>query len=61
MGVFFGNWYSQMLQARVDDRINDAVLDQAIAIYPKMEAFLQQQLTEQSDFQASIGQLQQLF
>jgi len=40
---------------------SDPVLDQAIAIYPKMEAFLQQQLTEQSDFQASIGQLQQLF
>ncbi len=30
MGIFFGNWYSQMLQGRVDGRIKDAVLDQAI-------------------------------
>lgn len=30
MGIFFGNWYSQMLQDRVHGRFNNAVLDQAI-------------------------------
>jgi len=30
IGVFFGNWYSQMLQGRVHGRIKNAVLDQAI-------------------------------
>ena len=30
IGIFFGNWYSQMLQARVHKRIKNAVLDQAI-------------------------------
>lgn len=30
MGIFFGNWYSQMLQGRVHGRFKDAVLDQAI-------------------------------
>ena len=29
-GIFFGNWYSQMLHARVDGDIKDARLDQAI-------------------------------
>ena len=31
MGIFFGNWYSQMLQGRVHGQIKDARLDQAIA------------------------------
>src|SRR5574343_1785297 len=31
----------------------DPVLDQAVALYPRMEAFLQQKLTEQSPFPAS--------
>ena len=39
----------------------DPVLDQAIALYPKMETFLQQQLTEQSDFQTSVSRLSSLF
>ncbi len=30
IGIFFGNWYSQMLQGRVHRRIKNAVLDQAI-------------------------------
>ncbi|NQD91962.1 polyphosphate:AMP phosphotransferase [Pseudomonas sp. CrR25] len=30
IGIFFGNWYSQMLQGRVHGRIKDAQLDQAI-------------------------------
>ena len=30
MGIFFGNWYSQMLQARVHGQIKNAGLDQAI-------------------------------
>ncbi len=39
----------------------DAVLDQAIGLYPRMEAFLQQQLTEQSDFNNSVSSLSSLF
>ncbi|WP_454254901.1 polyphosphate:AMP phosphotransferase [Pseudomonas sp. Marseille-Q8238] len=30
IGIFFGNWYSQMLQGRVHGEFKDAVLDQAI-------------------------------
>jgi len=30
IGIFFGNWYSQMIQGRVHGRFKDAVLDQAI-------------------------------
>ncbi|HBX54473.1 polyphosphate:AMP phosphotransferase [Pseudomonas sp. UBA2684] len=30
IGIFFGNWYSQMLQGRVHGRLKDASLDQAI-------------------------------
>ncbi|MGQ7817803.1 polyphosphate:AMP phosphotransferase [Pseudomonas sp. A46] len=30
IGIFFGNWYSQMLHARVEGDIKDARLDQAI-------------------------------
>lgn len=40
---------------------SDPVLDQAIALYPRMEAFLQQQLTEQSDFNKSVSALTNLF
>ncbi|WP_394561992.1 polyphosphate:AMP phosphotransferase [Aquipseudomonas alcaligenes] len=29
-GIFFGNWYSQMIQGRVHGHFKDAVLDQAI-------------------------------
>jgi len=40
---------------------SDPVLDQAINLYPRMEAFLQQQLTEQSDFTSSVSALSTLF
>lgn len=40
---------------------SDPVLDQAISLYPKMESFLQQQLTEQSDFSTSVDALKSLF
>lgn len=40
MGVFFGNWYSQMLQARVHGVIKDAVLDQAITGAERLERML---------------------
>lgn len=40
---------------------SDPVLDQAISLYPRMESFLQQQLTEQSDFQSSVNALKSLF
>lgn len=40
---------------------SDPVLDQAISLYPRMEAFLQQQLTEQSVFADSLGALGTLF
>jgi flagellum-specific ATP synthase len=39
----------------------DPVLDQAIAVYPRMEGFLQQQLSEQADFAASRHALTTLF
>ena len=39
---------------------SDPVLDQAIALYPRMEAFLQQQLVEQSDFPNSLDALRNL-
>jgi len=39
----------------------DPVLDQAIALYPRMENFLQQQLTEQADFSTSLEALKSLF
>ncbi len=39
----------------------DPVLDQAISYYPRMEAFLQQQLVEQSDFGNSTAHLASLF
>ena len=40
MGVFFGNWYSQMLQARVHGEIKDPRLDQAISGTERMEKML---------------------
>ncbi len=39
----------------------DPVLDQAIALYPNMEGFLQQKLDERSDFSNSLNQLLGLF
>ncbi len=40
---------------------SDPVLDQAIALYPRMEGFLQQQLSEQSAFDNSVDSLTTLF
>jgi flagellum-specific ATP synthase len=40
---------------------SDPVLDQAINLYPRMESFLQQKLTEQSDFSHSVDALTSLF
>jgi len=40
MGVFFGNWYSQMLQGRVHGVFKDAVLDQAIMGAERLEQML---------------------
>ena len=40
IGVFFGNWYSQMLQGRVHGRIKTAVLDQAIDSAQRFEQML---------------------
>jgi flagellum-specific ATP synthase len=40
---------------------SDPVLDQAIALYPRMEAFLQQQLSERSDFRSGTQALASLF
>ncbi len=39
-GIFFGNWYSQMLHARVDGDIKDARLDQAIDFAERLERML---------------------
>ena len=40
---------------------SDPVLDQAIALYPRMEAFLQQAIGERADFVSSAQALQLLF
>ena len=40
MGVFFGNWYSQMLQGRVHGLFKIAVLDQAISGAERLEKML---------------------
>ena len=40
---------------------SDLQLDQAIAIYPKFEVLLQQNLAQRADFDTSIAQLQALF
>ena len=39
-GVFFGNWYSQMLQGRVHGLFKNAVLDQAISGAERLEKML---------------------
>ena len=39
-GIFFGNWYSQMLQGRIHGRIDDAQLDQAIDGAERFERML---------------------
>lgn len=40
---------------------SDPLLDQAIALYPQLEKFLQQNLDQQADFDGSVGQLHALF
>jgi flagellum-specific ATP synthase len=40
---------------------HDAQLDKAIALYPKIEAFLQQTMDERADYAASISQLHGIF
>jgi len=40
---------------------HDLQLDQAIALYPKIEAFLQQGMSERADYIEAITQLEQLF
>jgi polyphosphate:AMP phosphotransferase len=40
IGVFFGNWYSQMIQGRVHKRFKDPVLDQAINGAERLEKML---------------------
>ena len=40
MGIFFGNWYSQMLQGRVHGLFKDPVLDQAINASERLEKML---------------------
>ncbi|SDU16645.1 Polyphosphate:AMP phosphotransferase [Pseudomonas pohangensis] len=39
-GIFFGNWYSQMLNARVQGRINTATFDQAAEAAERLERML---------------------
>ena len=38
-------------------RGNDALLDEAIALYPRMEPFLMQDFLDKEDYAASRGQL----
>ncbi|WPN48541.1 MULTISPECIES: polyphosphate:AMP phosphotransferase [unclassified Pseudomonas] len=40
MGIFFGNWYSQMLQSRVHGQIKDPRLDQSINAAERLEKML---------------------
>ena len=40
---------------------HDAQLDKAIALYPKIEAFLQQTMDERADYPSSVGQLHAIF
>ncbi|MDH4559205.1 polyphosphate:AMP phosphotransferase [Pseudomonas sp. BN417] len=40
IGIFFGNWYSQMLHARVEGDIKDAKLEQAISAVEGLERML---------------------
>jgi flagellum-specific ATP synthase len=39
----------------------DALLDRAIVLYPRIEAFLQQGFREQAMFEPSLAQLDELF
>jgi flagellum-specific ATP synthase len=39
----------------------DAVLDQAVALYPQLEAFLQQDMNERENYPASLAKLNALF
>ena len=43
IGIFFGNWYDQMLQARVHKLIDDARLDQAINGVVRLERMLSEE------------------
>ncbi|OGB51604.1 MAG: flagellar protein export ATPase FliI [Burkholderiales bacterium RIFOXYD12_FULL_59_19] len=40
---------------------HDAQLDRAVAMYPKIEAFLQQTMHERVNYEAAVGQLDSLF
>ncbi|WP_028241846.1 polyphosphate:AMP phosphotransferase [Stutzerimonas azotifigens] len=40
MGVFFGNWYSEMLHDRVHDRLDDAGLERALDHAQRLERLL---------------------
>jgi flagellum-specific ATP synthase len=40
---------------------HDPQLDQAIAMYPRIEAFLQQSMHERADYEGAIAQLGGLF
>jgi flagellum-specific ATP synthase len=40
---------------------SDPLLDRAIVIYPKLEAFLQQRIVEQADYTSSRDHLAALF
>jgi len=40
---------------------HDAQLDQAIAMYPRIEAFLQQAMQERTDYATSIARMSALF
>ena len=40
---------------------HDAQLDRAIALYPKIEAFLQQSMGERSDYAASVREMREIF
>ncbi|WP_296261499.1 MULTISPECIES: polyphosphate:AMP phosphotransferase [unclassified Pseudomonas] len=40
IGIFFGNWYSQMIQGRVHKQFKDPVLDQAINAAERLEKML---------------------
>ncbi|CAG0985190.1 partial Flagellum-specific ATP synthase, partial [Rhodocyclaceae bacterium] len=42
-------------------RGSDPMLDQAIALYPQLEQFLQQQITERSTYQDSLNALRAIF
>jgi len=40
---------------------HDAQLDHAIAMYPKIEAYLQQPMDERTDYEASVARMQSIF